>query len=463
MAAQTGFPVAHLAERSEARWDGRNAGRLMPEFLTLCTLDEARRRLAAALPPFVPRSETLALAESLGRVAFAPIRSPEDVPPFARSTVDGFAVRSQDVWGASEGAPAYLAVIGEVAMGRPAAVTLGPNQAARIPTGGMLPVGADAALMVERTQPWGDDGVEVLSPVAPGENVVSAAEDVRAGDDVLEAGRLIGPAQIGALAAVGVTQVAVRRRPVVVVASTGNELVPPEEKPPPGRIRDINLPVLSAQVRQAGGEPRSLGILGDDAATIEAALRQALPAADMLAVSGGTSVGSEDVVVEVLARLGEPGILVHGLAIKPGKPTAIAVLDGKPAFALPGHPVSCAVVFDLLCAGLVRRMAGLPDPPARRVQARLARPLASAPGREDFYRVRLEEIDGELQAVPLLGKSALISTLARADGLVRVPLEAEGLDAGELVEVLLLYGGDLAYEAHLSQGREPGPGPGGLA
>ena len=225
-----------------------------------------------------------------------------------------------------------------------------------------------------------------------------------------------------------------RRRPVVVVASTGNELVPPEEQPAPGRVRDINLPVLCAQVRQAGGEPRSLGILPDDAARMEAALREALPRADMLAVSGGTSVGSEDVVVEVLGRLGKPGMIVHGLAIKPGKPTGIAVLDGKPAFALPGHPVSCAVVFDLLCAGLLRRMAGLPDPPARRVRARLARALASAPGREDFYRVRLEEIGGERHAVPLLGKSALISTLARADGLVRVPLDAEGLEAGEMVE-----------------------------
>ena len=408
----------------------------MPELLRLHTLAQARQALEAALP--APRRETerVASAEALGRVLAQDLASPEDLPPFPRSVMDGYAVRAEDTFGASEGLPAYLRLCGQVRMGE-GAPPLPARAAMRIPTGGMLPEGADAVVMVEHSQLWNEETVEVLRPVAPGENVVARGEDLKAGAPLLAAGHRLRPQDLGALMALGLTEILVQARPRVAIFATGNEIIPPEKAPGPGQIRDINSYSLAASVRRAGGEPMLHEIVPDVAEVLASQLRAGLAKAHLLLASGGTSVGTEDLLAQVMDGLGEPGVIVHGLAIKPGKPVIIAVADGKPVFGLPGHPASALLAFDLLVDPLLRRMAGLPPAARRRLPARLARNLPSAPGREDFYRVKLEQRAGETWAVPILGKSSLISTLVEADGRVQVPLDSEGLYQGASVEVEL--------------------------
>lgn len=419
----------------------------MPELLRLHTLSEAQKLLEKNLPKDLLQGrvgvEQVNISSALGRIIAADIFSPLDLPPFARSVMDGFAVRAQDTFGASDGLPAQLAIIGEVKMGQAAAVTVGAGQAAKIPTGGMLPPGADAVVMVEHThsfmvsevEPWGTGIIEVARSVAPGENIVGVGEDLKQGDLLLAAGARVRPQDIGALAGVGILDISVYRRPRLGLLSTGNEIVPPENEPTPGQIRDINSPALAAAAQALGAEVLFFGIVKDLRDELRASLRKAFAATDLVVLSGGTSVGIEDMVAECIAELGPPGILVHGLNIKPGKPVIIAVAQGKPLFGLPGHPASSLLTFDLVVAPLLRKMTGTPPRPHPRVKALLSRNLPSAPGREDFYRVKLEERDGRLCAVPLLGKSALISTLLHADGLLHIASEKEGIYEGEAVEV----------------------------
>jgi molybdopterin molybdotransferase len=408
----------------------------MPELLRLLTLAQARGKLSASLPAFAPKTELAATADSLGRVLAGDLLCPEDLPPFARSVMDGYAVRAEDTFGASEGLPAYLPLCGEVRMGEQAP-PLGPPGAMKIPTGGMLPAGADAVVMIEHTQLWDAATLEILRPVAPGENVVARGEDLKAGSALLPAGHRLRPQDVGALLAVGLTEVRVRARPRVAIFATGNEIVPPEETPGAGRVRDINSYSLGAAVSRAGGVPLRQEIVPDSAPRLESRLREALISADLVLASGGTSVGTEDLLAQVMDGLGPPGVIVHGLAIKPGKPVVIAIAQEKPLFGLPGHPTSALLVFDLLVEPLVREMAGLPRRRTRTAPARLERNLRSAPGREDFYRVKLIERDGETWACPILGKSSLISTLVEADGILHIPPETEGLHQGSRVEVQL--------------------------
>ena len=413
------------------------------------TLAEAQDLLEKNLPQHLLRgrsdTEQITVSAALGRIVAADIFSPLDLPPFARSVMDGFAVRAQDTFGATDGLPAQLTIIGEVRMGEAAAVTVSAGQAAKIPTGGMLPSGADAVVMVEHThsfmvsevEPWGTGIIEVARSVAPGENIVGVGEDLKQGELLLAAGAHLRPQDLGALAGVGLLDISVYRKPRLGLLSTGNEIVPPENEPAPGQIRDINSPALAAAAQALGAEVRFFGIVKDIRDELRAKLREAFAATDLVILSGGTSVGIEDMVAECIAELGPPGILVHGLNIKPGKPVIIAVAHDKPLFGLPGHPASSLLTFDLVVAPLLRKMTGAPERPHPRVKALLSRNLPSAPGREDFYRVKLEERDGRLCAVPLLGKSALISTLLHADGLLHIPAEKEGIYQGESVEVEL--------------------------
>ena len=407
-------------------------------FFSLKTLDEIRALEAEVFASPRVDTETTAAEEALGRVLAEEVRSPGPVPHFARSVVDGYAVRAADTAGATGALPAYLEVVGEVEMGKPAETAIKPGEAVEIPTGGMLPEGADAAVMIEHTELLGDATIEVSRPVSPGQNVIGVGEDIPAGEVCLAAGARLRAGELALFGTLGVTEVPVYRRPVVAVLSTGDEVVPPDAEPGPAEVRDANAWGLAAMIAEAGGEPRFDGIVRDVAGALEQAARESYQTSDVLIISGGSSVGERDLAKQVLDGLGEPGVLVHGVALKPGKPTIIGLADGKPAFGLPGHPLSAMVSFHRIVRPILRRLGGEENLGEPTAVARLTRKVPSDAGRTEYVRVRLEEADGKLMAEPLFGKSAALSTLIAARGLVEVPLGVEGLDAGEKVSVLLL-------------------------
>lgn len=402
------------------------------EFFTAVELKEARRRIEAAWKRAERRTEKIPLQNSLGRCLAVPLVAGEDLPPFARAAVDGIAVRARDTFGASESLPIYLEVVGEIPMGEVAPPLPGEGTALRIATGGMLPSGADAVVMIEYTEPLDDRFIGVLKPVGPGENVLRPGEDVTEGSLVFSPGHRLTAADIGFLAALGVTAVEVFCPWRVGIISTGDEIVGINEPVLPGKVRDINTYLLSALVEKAGGIPSSYGIVRDDFVTLKEVLQCALTEQDLVLVSGGSSVGVRDLTAAVINSLGTPGILFHGIAMKPGKPTLGAVVEGKPVIGLPGHPASAALAFKVLVEPWLRE--GEED---IFLLARLARSVASAPGREDFVRVRLEWREGEWWAEPLLGKSGLLSPLVKGNGWLHILPEKQGIAAGEVVKVYL--------------------------
>jgi molybdopterin molybdotransferase len=399
----------------------------------------ATRTVAEALAGFNPAlrtpAQTVPLAEALGRVPVRDVVAPAPLPGFARSTVDGYAVRAADTYGASEGLPSYLDVIGAVRMGAQPDVTVAAGTAVEMPTGGVLPVGADAVVMVEYTNEAMPGTVEVLRPVAPGGGIVRADEDITAGATVVPAGRPVRAADLGMLAAAGITEVAMHARPRVAILSTGDEVVPPATVTlRPGQVRDAIASALVGLVLDAGGCPVPCGIVPDDPAALRGALPAALAQADLVVISAGSSVGARDSTADAVATLGKPGIFCHGLAVKPGKPTLLAECDGVPVIGLPGNPLSALVVFRLVGVPLVWRLAGCASPPPEpSVTALLTREVPSETGRRDVVQVRLA--DG--WAKPVFGASALLSVLTRADGYLVVPEAATGLDAGAQVSITL--------------------------
>ena len=375
-----------------------------------------------------------------------PVTAPHALPGFARSTVDGYAVRAADTYGASEGLPGYLTVVGAVRMGTVPGetapdVTVLPGTVVSMPTGGAIPPGADAVVMIEYTAEAMPGTIEVVRPVAQGEGIVRADEDAAEGQQLIPEGHVLRPQDLGMLAAAGVTRVRVRERPVVTIFSTGDEVVPPDTAVlKPGQVRDATASALAALVSDAGGAPVYGGIVSDDPGALEEALRAALPASDVIVISAGSSVGARDETANAVAALGPPGIWCHGLAIKPGKPTLLAECGtgpdtpGVPVIGLPGNPRSALVVFRLVGMPLLRLVAGAGAPPPEpSTRARLSRDLASATGRLDVVQVTVT--DGT--ATPLFGASALLSVLTEADGYIVIPEEATGLDAGTEVTVTL--------------------------
>jgi molybdopterin molybdotransferase len=399
----------------------------------------AVRTVAETLAGFRPARrtgvETVALSGAHGRVPAQPIRAPHDLPGFARATVDGFAVRAADTYGASEGLPSYLDVTGAVLMGRAPEVAVAPGIAVAMPTGGVLPEGADAVVMVEHTQETMPGTIEVVRPVAPGEGLVRADEDARAGAELLPAGRRLRAQDVGLLAAAGATDVRVHARPRVAIVSTGDEIVPPgTEDLAIGQIRDATASALGALVRDAGGDPDPRGIVPDDRDALASVLRDAVASCDVVVVSAGSSVGARDETAAVVAGLGEPGIWTHGIALRPGKPTLLADCGGVPVIGLPGNPRSALVVFRVIGMPIVRLVGGMTDPPPEpTVRARLERSVPSAAGRLDVVQVTVR--DGV--AAPLFGASALLTILTAADGCIVVPHDATGLPAGTEVDVTL--------------------------
>jgi len=396
---------------------------------------EAVCALRARFP--VVGTEAVTLASARERILAEAVTADIDIPGFARSTMDGYALQATATFGASESNPGYLSVTGAVAMGEQPNLRIGPGEAVRIATGGMLPPGADAVVMVEHTESLDEATIEVYKSVAPGQHVVDRGEDIAVGETFLVRGQPVRPQEAGLLAALGHESVKVFRRPRIGIISTGDEVVAVGAVPGPGQIRDVNSTTLAAMTLASGGQPREYGIVHDNADLLKSTCARALAENDMLLVSGGSSVGMRDFTIEAFQAQPDAEILVHGVSISPGKPTILGRSGSKPMWGIPGHVTSAMVVFRVLVQPFIAHLGGLDDRFRRvfSVPARLTRNLASSQGRVDFVRVRLVERDGALYAEPLLGKSGLIHTMVKADGLVRIAADAEGLDKDDLVAV----------------------------
>jgi molybdopterin molybdotransferase len=437
----------------------------MHEFLNLSSPAKALETILQTLPDREPVAENINTLLALGRVIVGDVRSPHPLPEFPRSTVDGYAVRARDTFGVSESLPGYLILIGEVLMGASPIIRLTTGTCALIHTGGMLPAGADAVIMLEYTQQVmnltegsGSLGrvasaeIEVLHPIAAGENVLRVGEDVTTDQVVLQTGTRIRPTEIGGCMALGITILRVAKQPLVGIISSGDEVIPPETIPHPGQVRDVNSYLLAALVRQAGGVPVLYGIVPDKLIMLKNTAAKAMSECDLVVITAGSSTSVRDMTEEVIASLGAPGVLVHGLNVRPGKPTILAVCDGKAVIGLPGNPVSTLVIARLTVVPVVERLLGAKPKPKPSVLANLTVNVPSQAGREDWVAVKLipsrlplsskiemGRNDGQgWLAEPVFGKSNLIFTLAAADGLIRILPDVTGVSAGDEVEVILI-------------------------
>jgi molybdopterin molybdotransferase len=427
----------------------------MPEFLRLSPPIEALQTLLHAMPEREPAEEVIEPSEALGRVLVADVRAPHPLPEFARSTVDGYAVQAHDTFGVSEALPGYLYIIGEVPMGDTPAFVIATGKCASIHTGGMLPEGADAVVMLEHSQtihrggrvPVSDNEIEILRAVAEGENVILVGEDVAEDHIVLRAGTRVRPAEIGGCMALGIAKLRVAAIPRIGIISSGDEVVPPDQSPRAGQVRDVNSYSLAAMVKEAGGEPVLYGIVPDNLKAMKAMAVKALTECEAVVITAGSSASARDVTEEAITSLGAPGVLVHGVNVRPGKPTILAVCNGKAVIGLPGNPVSALVIGGLFVVPVIEKLLGLNlVHPSPSVLAKMEVNVASQAGREDWVAVILHPASPESMpkrevvwlAEPIFGKSNLIFSLAAADGLVRIPPDATGVSTGETVEVVLI-------------------------
>jgi molybdenum cofactor synthesis domain-containing protein len=408
------------------------------QFLTILSREDALARFEAALFPRELEGEPRKLADALGCALSQDVVAPIDVPPFDRSNVDGFAVRSADLAAASEATPVRLRLNDEViACGVAPSRPVLSGTATSIATGGPLPRGADAVVMVEHTQPAGSRAIDIRRAASPGQFVSYAGSDIARGEALLRAGTIVGSREIGMLAACGIAEVMVARKPRVAVISTGDELVQPGEALRPAAIYDTNGAIVTAAINENGGEAHFHGAIADDEAALESAMRKALAESDMLVLSGGTSKGAGDVSHRIIARLGQPGIIAHGVALKPGKPLCLAVCDGKPVIILPGFPTSAMFTFHDMIVPVLRRMAGLPPRSDAKVLARVPVRIASELGRTEFVMVSLVEGTDGLIAYPTGKGSGAITSFAQADGFLKIDALADQMPANAQAEVTL--------------------------
>ena len=403
--------------------------------LTVKTPEEAAALIEETFVQQMPE-ESVPLCAARSRILARDIKSHEFVPGFHRSTVDGYAVFARDTFGCSDALPALLQLTGEVQMGEAAKLSLSPGQCIAVPTGGAIPAGADAMVMLEYAEDFGAGTIGITKPAAPGLNMIFKGDDVFPEKTVLKKGRRLTAADIGALAALGIVEVPVSKRPKVGVFSTGNELVPPQETPGYGQIRNVNTALLCALCGEAGAESVDYGILEDDEALIANTLERAVGECDVVLLSGGSSVGAKDAACRVIASQGK--VLFHGIAMKPGKPTILGQVREKPVFGLPGHPVAAFFVAQLFVRPLLLRLCG-GRPKPYTLAARLTEAVSANHGRAQYSGVHLTERDGILYATPIHGKSGLITTLSGSDGYFSIPRNCEGLPVGSEVAVTLYF------------------------
>ena len=380
--------------------------------------------------------ESVPLTTALGRVLGEDIAATEYVPDFDRSTVDGYAVRARDTFGCSDAIPAILPLQGEVLMGEGAEFDLNPEECVAVPTGGALPKGADSVVMVEYTEDYGGE-IGISKPAAPGQNLIFRGDDVYPGKVILNKGRVLSSQDIGALAAIGRVQVPVVKKLKVGILSTGDELVPPEVRPGPGQVRDVNGPMLAAMLTGFGVDVISYGIVVDNEEKLAATVKKAVGECDAVLLSGGSSVGVKDAACRIIASMGK--LLLHGIAIKPGKPTIIGKAGNKPLVGLPGHPVAAYFVTKLFVLPLLGRIMDR-DLTAYTVTARVTENISANHGRAQYHCCRLERRDGALWAIPIRGKSGLITTLAGAEGYFAISRDCEGLPQGAEIQVTVSSG-----------------------
>ncbi len=413
----------------------------MAEFLNLVSPEEAKKYFYSFLCDFENNIEVLKTEQTLDRVVAEQIFSTEDIPSFIRSTVDGFAVKSKDTFGASESLPGYFKVIGEIKMGHPAEVEIGSGETALIHTGGMLPKGSDSVVMIENTQNTVPGEIEILKSVGHNENVILAGEDVKTDTLIFSPGYKIRPGDIGALMALGITEIKVYKLPRIGIISSGDEIVDPGQKIIPGQVRDINSYALSAIVEKYGGIPKRYGIVPDLKQELRNVLELAFTENDMVIVTAGSSASVRDHTAEVIQTIGKPGVLIHGVNVKPGKPTILAICDGKPIIGLPGNPVSAFVIASIFVVPLIRKIRGENEFEKRQIQkAKLSINLASIAGREDWIpvKIRTDSTSSKIFAEPIFYKSNLIFSIIRADGFLRIPPDITGYSADSEVEIILV-------------------------
>jgi molybdenum cofactor synthesis domain-containing protein len=408
-------------------------------FRKLMTLNEAKKAIDMHFKPAPLGEEDVALLEAYNRVLKENIVSKLDIPPFNRSTVDGYAVKAEETFGADENQPVTLKISGMVNVGEQPQVVLGKGETAEIVTGAPIPQGADAVVMVEDTERE-NDNLRVFSAVTLNENVMKKGSDIKTGETVLNAGQVLGASEIGVLAALGLTKAKAFKPPIVAVLSTGGEVTEPGNPLPPGKIYDINAYSISTAVIESGGKPVYFGVVPDDKAELTKALTTALASADIVITSGGVSVGPRDFTPQIVDSLCKPGLIVYGIAVKPGKPTTVAFAGAKPVFSLPGHPASALLIFYLLVRPIIQRLSGRTPSEVRSIKAFAGARMFSAKGRRTFVMVRLV-LDSQtcrLIAEPVeTGASGAITTLAKADGFVEVPEDQQFIDVDEEVSVKL--------------------------
>lgn len=407
-------------------------------FRKLASVEEAEKRLREHFLPLPVGVETISLAQSHSRILAEDVEAPIDVPPFDRAAMDGFAVHADDTFGAEEDSPRTLNVIGRIVAGENPNIGVGKREAVEISTGASMPRGANAVVMVEYTQQE-DTLLRVYRSVAPGENIMAAGSDIMAGELVLRKGSPLTPRETGVLAALGIVQIRCFTKPKVGIISTGNEIVEPGNALGYGKIYDINARTISDAVIECGGDPIFLGVVRDDPDAVSAKISEGLPKVDILITSGGTSAGVGDLLYRLIDSLGKPGILVHGVAVKPGKPTIIAVLDGKPLFGLPGYPASALTIFEIFVSPILREMAGLsPELSRKIIDARVAERIHAEGGRREYLPVNIvQDETGHYSIYPVPGGSGAITTLAEADGFIEISENRAFLEEGERVQVKL--------------------------
>lgn len=404
------------------------------ELLNVVTVEEAKRIISNNFK-FSIGSEKVNISESTGRIIYEDIKAKENVPSFRRSTVDGYAVHSRDVFGASESMQSIMNLKGEVLMGRvpPCSIDL-PGDCLYVPTGGMLPEGADSVVMIEYTEKLDDNTVLINRPVSPGENVIQAGEDISTGETVIKKGTKLRPYEIGVLSSLGVSKVAVSRKVRVGIISTGDEITGLHEVPGPGQVRDINTYMLYSSIIQDGGEPVNYGVIRDDYEALKSTVAKAVEECDVILISGGSSVGKKDQTLNVIDSMGPPGVLIHGISVKPGKPTIIgkAKAGEKIIFGLPGHPLACAVIYKVIVRHYIDMVTGFNEI-SYPIQCRFSINYHKSKGREEYLPVSLEHNNGEIAAVPVFGKSGLITGFSRAWGYIRIDRNVEGIREGQIV------------------------------
>jgi len=407
------------------------------KLLKVDTIQQVLEKMQYHFEDLVLQGEEINVLEAVGRVAFEDVFSRYNIPDFNRSTVDGYAIVASDTFGVTDSIPVFLEVVGQVEMGRAADIAVSKGKAAYVPTGGMLPQGADAMLMIEHIEEMDSSTIAAYSATAPGENVIKIGDDVAQGSRLIQKGKLIRPQDIGALTAAGIKQIRVFEKPRAAVISTGDEIADPFDEIRFGEVRDINTYTISAMLEEMGAAVTLKAVIKDEYELLRSTVESALQHNHIVIVSGGSSVGTKDVTARVMDSIGEPGVFVHGMAVKPGKPTIVGKAKGKALFGLPGHPVSAVMVFKVLVGHLIAKLLHRENQ-ALRIPAVCSTNVHSSPGKETFQMVELQQTENGYQAIPLHGKSGAITLVSKAHGFVRIPHNKEGISKGETIMVELL-------------------------